>query len=463
MPRALLVDDEASSLSALAELIEHENFAATTATTLEQARARLEESPPAVVLTDLMLPDGSGLELVEAAAGVGAQVVLITGHASVETAVDALRRGVTDYLTKPVDLARLKTILANVARTRELQQEIGSLRGELRKLGRFGPLVGASGAMGAVYDLIARVAPTDATVCIVGESGTGKEVVAQAVHELSRRRKEPFVPVNCGAVSPNLIESTLFGHERGSFTGAERMHRGVFEQATGGTLFLDEVSEMPAELQVKLLRVLETGTVMRIGGEKAIAVDVRVIAATNRVPEQAVQEGRLREDLWYRLNVFPITLPPLRERVGDIDVLAEHFLADLNAAGQTHKRWSVAARAAMQRYPWPGNVRELKNLLHRAYILAEEEIGVECLPPEVVGGGSTAAAVDLPHPGNGTRELGTTLEVQVGSSVADVEQRLILATLEACGGNKQKAADVLGVSLKTIYNRLNAYRESHAA
>ena len=362
-----------------------------------QARERLEEAPPAVVLTDLMLPDGSGLELVEAAAGVGAQVVLITGHASVETAVEALRRGATDYLTKPVDLARLKAILANVARTRELQAEIGSLRGELRKLGRFGPLVGASAAMGAVYDLIARVAPTDATVCIVGESGTGKEVVAQAVHELSRRRKEAFVPVNCGAVSPNLIESTLFGHEKGSFTGAERMHRGVFEQATGGTLFLDEVSEMPAELQVKLLRVLETGTVMRIGGEKAIGVDVRVIAATNRVPEQAVQEGRLREDLWYRLNVFPIGLPPLRERAGDIEVLAEHFLGELNAAGQTRKRWSAGARAALQRYGWPGNVRELKNLVHRAYILAEEEIGVECLPAEVVGGGSSAVVAELPR------------------------------------------------------------------
>jgi DNA-binding NtrC family response regulator len=461
MPRALLVDDEPGSLSALAELIEHEGFDVTTATTLGQARESLDTITPAVLLTDLMLPDGSGLDLVEAAAAVGAQVVLITGHASVETAVDALRRGATDYLTKPVDLARLKTILANVGRTRELQAEIGSLRGELRKLGRFGPLVGASGAMGAVYDLIARVAPTDATVCIVGESGTGKEVVAQAVHELSRRRKEPFVPVNCGAVSPNLIESTLFGHEKGSFTGAERMHRGVFEQATGGTLFLDEVSEMPAELQVKLLRVLETSTVMRIGGEKAIGVDVRVIAATNRVPEHAVQEGKLREDLWYRLNVFPVTLPPLRERVGDIDVLAEHFLAELNAASQTHKRWSSSARAALQRYPWPGNVRELKNLVHRAYILAEEEIGVECFPAEVVGGGTTAA-VDIPR-AQGTPELGTTLAVQVGSSVADVEQRLILATLEACGGNKQKAAEVLGVSLKTIYNRLNAYRENRAA
>jgi DNA-binding NtrC family response regulator len=461
MRRALLVDDEASSLAALAELIDREGFRTSTATTLAEARERFVDAAPAVVLIDLMLPDGSGMELVELAAGVGAQVVLITGHASVETAVDALRRGATDYLTKPVDLARLKTILANVARTGELKAEIGSLRGELRKLGRFGPLVGASAAMGAVYDLIARVAPTDATVCVVGESGTGKEVVAQAVHELSRRRKEPFVPVNCGAVSPNLIESTLFGHEKGSFTGAERMHRGVFEQASGGTLFLDEVSEMPPELQVKLLRVLETGTVMRIGGEKAIAVDVRVIAATNRVPEQAVQEGRLREDLWYRLNVFPIGLPPLRERAGDIEVLAEHFLGELNAAGQTHKRWSAAARAALHRYGWPGNVRELKNLLHRAYILAEEEIGAECLPPEVVGGGP-AAVTELPRRG-GPPELGTVITVRVGSRAMEVEQQLIVATLEACGGNKQKAAEILGVSLKTLYNRLAAYREVEKA
>jgi DNA-binding NtrC family response regulator len=461
MPRALLVDDEASSLGALAELIEREGFTTATATALGEARDRIDEATPDVVLTDLVLPDGSGLELVEVAAGVGAQVVLITGHASVETAVEALRRGATDYLTKPVDLARLKTILANVTRTRELQSEIGSLRGELRKLGRFGPLVGASAAMGSVYDMIARVAPTDATVCIVGESGTGKEVVAQAVHELSRRRKEPFVPVNCGAVSPNLIESTLFGHEKGSFTGAERMHRGVFEQASGGTLFLDEVSEMPLELQVKLLRVLETGTVTRIGGEKAIGVDVRVIAATNRVPEQAVQEGKLREDLWYRLNVFPVGLPPLRERAGDIEVLAEHFLAELNASGQTHKRWSAAARLALQRYGWPGNVRELKNLVHRAYILAEEEIGAQHLPAEVVGGGP-ATVSELPRGGD-MPSLGATLAVQVGSSVAEVEQRLILATLDACSGNKQKAAEVLGVSLKTIYNRLNAYRENRAA
>jgi len=455
MPLALVVEDDRSSLAALTELVEREGFSTRGVASLRAARAALETGVPDVVLTDLLLPDGNGLELVDAAASQGAQVVLITAHASVETAVQALRRGATDYLTKPVDLARLKAILTNVARTCELHAEIGALRGELRKFGRFGPLVGASAAMGAVYDLIARVAPTDATVYISGESGTGKEVVAQAVHELSRRRKHPFVPVNCGAVSPNLIESTLFGHEKGSFTGAERLHRGVFEQASQGTLLLDEVTEMPLELQVKLLRVLETGAVMRVGGEKAVAVDVRVLAATNRVPEQAVQDGRLREDLWYRLNVFPIALPPLRERGEDVVLLAEHFLAQLNAGQGTHKQWSGAARAALMRYGWPGNVRELKNLVHRAHILAEDEIGPACLPAEVTAG----AASRGPAPAHGPAALGTTLTVQVGSSVAEVEQRLILATLDACDGNKQKTAEVLGVSLKTLYNRLAVYKE----
>ena len=454
MPHALVVDDDASSLAAMAELIAHEGFTTATATTLADARTCFSIGHLDVLLLDLVLPDGSGLELLQEVAGTGVPVVLITGHASVDTAVEALRLGATDYLTKPVDFGRLKTILHNVARTRELQEEIRELRGELRKLGRFGPLVGTSPAMSIVYDLVARVAPTEATICIVGESGTGKELVAQAVHGLSRRRKDPFIPVNCGAVSPTLIESALFGHEKGSFTGAERLHRGVFEQATDGTLFLDEVTEMPIELQVKLLRVLETGTVVRIGGEKPAEVDVRVVAATNRVPEQAVQDRRLREDLWYRLNVFPIALPPLRERAGDINLLSEHFLSELNATDGTTKRWSTPALKTLEQYWWPGNVRELKNLVHRAYIMAEDEIAVTDLPVEVgaggVGGGR--AGIGL------ARNARETLQVRVGSSVAEVEQQLIVATLEQCDGNKQKAANMLGVSLKTLYNRLNAYR-----
>jgi DNA-binding NtrC family response regulator len=333
-------------------------------------------------------------------------------------------------------------VLANVSRTRELKEEIGSLRGELRELGRFGPLIGSSPAMQKVYDLIARVAKTEATILVTGETGTGKELVAQTVHEQSRRHREAFLPVNCGAVSPTLIESELFGHERGSFTGADRVHRGYFERANRGTLFLDEITEMPIELQVKLLRVLESGALNRIGGNEPIKVDVRVVAATNRDAEAAVAKGKLREDLLYRLNVFPIGLPPLRERAEDIELLAEHFLALLNRQEGRQKKFTPAARQRLQEHRWPGNVRELKNLVQRAYILAEDEIGPSALPLPV--GGSTRRAGPL--------------SIDVGMAVAEAQRRLIMATLEGYGGDKKKAADVLGISLKTLYNRLTEYR-----
>jgi DNA-binding NtrC family response regulator len=346
-----------------------------------------------------------------------------------------------------VDFGRVKAVLANVARTRELRQEIGSLRSELRRLGRFGPLIGASPAIQAVYDLIARVARTDATILITGETGTGKELVAQAVHEQGRRQRGPFLPVNCGAVAPSLIESELFGHEKGSFTGAERPHRGYFERATDGTLFLDEVTEMSADLQVKLLRVLETGSVTRVGGADAVKVDVRVIAASNRRPEEAVAAGKLREDLVYRLNVFPIELPPLRDRAGDVELLARHFLDQLNRHEGTGKRFTASCLERLARHRWPGNVRELRNAVQRAFILAEEEIGPECLPVGPPAREATSGS----------------LTVEVGSSVAEVERRLILATLESCGGDKRRAAGVLQISLKTLYNRLSAYRGRDAA
>src|SRR5213593_3088108 len=327
MADALLVDDDVSFQAALAELVRAEGFSVETAASLGEARAFLGEHTPDLALVDLKLPDGSGLELLrEIDSSVATEIVLITGHATVDSAVEALRRGASDYLTKPVDIPRLKSVLANVVRRRELREEIESLRGTLRSLGHFGPLIGASPAMQAVYDMVARVAPTDATVLVQGESGTGKELVAQTLHQLSRRRKEPFVALNCAAVSPQLIESELFGHERGSFTGAARTHKGYFERAEGGTLFLDEISEMPIELQVKLLRVLETGTVARIGGDQSVEVDVRVLAATNRDPHKAVHDGKLREDLLYRLSVFPIHMPPLRERGEDIELLASYFL-----------------------------------------------------------------------------------------------------------------------------------------
>ena len=457
MPHALIIEDDVNSLNALAELVRGEGFTTGTAKSLAAARGHMEENAPDVLLVDLMLPDGSGIDLLKETAGTGPQVVLITGHASVDTAIEALRMGASDYLTKPLDMARLKTVLANVARTKELREEITTLRTELRKLGRFGPMLGASATMERVYDLIGKVSVTNATVLVTGESGTGKELVAQTVHELSRRRKQSFLPLNCGAVTPNLIESELFGHERGSFTGADRAHRGVFERASGGTLFLDEITEMPQELQVKLLRVLETGTITRLGGEKPLEVDVRVVAATNRIPDEAVREGKLREDLLYRLQVFPVHLPPLRDRGDDVIVLATHFLEELNRLDSASKHFSQAAMAAIRTNSWPGNVRELKNAVHRGFILAENEIGPDTFRS---GAGNNAsgspATVELSSGGAGGNDQ--RLEVRVGTSVAEAERRLILATLEQCDGDKKRAAEILQISLKTLYNRLNEYK-----
>ncbi len=448
MLHALVVDDEPISLRFLSRLVEAEKFRVSTAKSLLEARAQIRGSMPDVVLLDLMLPDGSGLDLLkEMEPASGTQVVLVTGHASVDTAVEALRLGASDYLTKPVDIPRLKTILANVQRTRELKEEIVALRDKLRKLGHFGPLLGSSSAMQKVYEQIQRVAPTDATVLATGESGTGKELVAQALHQFSKRRKEVFLPMNCSAMSPNLIESELFGHEEGSFTGASRTHRGFFERANGGTLFLDEITEMPIELQVKLLRVLETGRILRIGGDREMRIDVRLIAATNRHPEDAVAEGKLREDLLYRLNVFRIDLPPLRERGDDVELLAEHFLAQFNRAESMSKRFTPAALERLRSQNWAGNVRELKNVVHRAFILADNEISPECLSGEAT------------TPGNLARPQ---LFFKIGVSMADVQKRLILSTLEYTGGDKKKTSEVLGISLRTLYNRLEAYKQDHA-
>jgi two-component system, NtrC family, response regulator HydG len=444
MPHALVVDDDANFLMPLAELVEREGFTTTVAGSLKEARTLLRSRPPDLVLIDLFLPDGKGTDLLpEIDSGHSTEVVLVTAHASVDTAVEALRKGASDYLTKPLDVARLKTVLGGVLRARALQEEVGSLRSELRKLGRFGSLVGAAPAMQKVYDLITRVAPTDATVLVTGESGTGKELVAETVHALSRRRQGPFLPINCGAISPTLIESELFGHERGSFTGAERMHRGHFERATAGTVFLDEITEMPIELQVKLLRVLETGSLTRIGGERAIPVDARVIAATNRNPQEAVAKGKLREDLLYRLKVFPLQLPPLRERGNDVELLADYFLGLLNQAEGTSKKLTREALERLGGHSWPGNVRELKNLIHHTFILADDEIGVECLPSDL-GAASTSSPAHL--------------HVKVGISLAEAERRLILATLHECNGDKKRAAAILRVSLKTLYNRLKLYQ-----
>jgi DNA-binding NtrC family response regulator len=445
MPQALVVEDDPGHRGALKELIETEGFAVAAVGSLGDARAALARRNFDLLFVDLRLPDGSALELLpEIERSPAMQAVLVTGHATVDSAVEAFRRGAFDYLTKPVDLPRLREILAHARRAARLRDEVGALRRELRELGRFGKLVGSSPAMQKVYDQIQKVAPTEATVLITGETGTGKEIVAETLHALSRRSAGPFLPLNCGAVSATLIESELFGHERGSFTGATARREGYFERADGGTLFLDEISEMPIELQVKLLRAIETQDIQRVGADQSRRVDVRLVAATNRDPELAVSEGRLREDLLYRLNVFPIQVPPLRERGDDVDLLATHFLALVNQRAGTRKELTRTARERLRTHAWPGNVRELKHVIERASIQAGDEIG-----PEWLGLGGSSG------PSGGGDNGG--LRIHVGMSEAEAERLLTLATLDRYG-EKRKAAEVLGISLKTLYNRLKAYQ-----
>jgi len=455
MPHVLIVDDDANTREALAALAEQEGFTTAVAGSVAEARIQLVRQRPDVVMMDLRLPDGSGIDLfadLEDRSSI--ETILITGHASVESAVEALRLGASDYLTKPVNYQRLKAVLSRVPKSGELRAEIGALRDELRRLGRFGRLVGRSPAMQDVYDKIARVAPTEATVFLMGESGTGKEIVARTIHELSRRRKHPFLAINCGAISPNLIENEMFGHERGSYTGADRQHKGYFEQTDGGTLFLDEITEMPLELQSRLLRVLETGTLMRIGTSRTVETDVRIIAATNRDPREAVRAGKLREDLYHRLNVFPLEMAPLRERGEDIELIANYFLEEMNQACGTRKKFAPGAIARMKQHPWQGNVRELKNYIHRIFIMAGDE-GLE--GPLTDSEHTTMRNNMSPSLSSVPPSSGPVITVPLGTPLSVAARELILSTLEHCGGERKRTAEMLGICTKTLYNRLREY------
>ncbi len=445
MPHALVVDDEKDSAEMMAALIAAEGFSVATAGSLRDARRRIAMQRPDIVLLDLVLSDGSGIELVDEIKALPAsEVVLITGHASVETSVQALRMGAADYLTKPLSLQQLRSVLARARKPSTLRADAAGLFEALECNGHFGLLWGRSAPMRRVYEQIVRVAGTAVTVFATGESGTGKELVARTVHDLSRRRAKPFLAVNCGAISPNLIESEIFGHEKGSFTGAERQHLGFFERADGGTLFLDEITEMPPDLQVKLLRVLESGTFLRVGSMQVRDADVRIVAASNRDPMEAVSTGRLREDLLYRLNVFPIHLPPLRERPDDIAAIATHFLDDIGRREGAAKRFTRSALDRLGAYRWPGNVRELRNIVQRAYVMAHEEmIDDPCLP------GRPPTSVPL--------DGAPMIRVEIGTSLAEIERVVTLATLEHYGRHKERTATALGVSLKTLYNRLREY------
>jgi len=443
MAHVLIVDDDADAAEMLARLIADAGNTVATVGTLRDARRQLSLKEPDLVLLDLVLPDGSGIELFDGGLASNSEVVLITGHATLETSIQALRLGAADYLQKPINFAHLQGILSRVMRPATLKAEIEELNTEVDESGKFGLMWGRSATMRRVYEQISRVAGTAVTVLITGESGTGKEVAAQTIHELSRRRKHPFLAVNCGAISPHLIESEIFGHEKGSFTGAVRQHEGFFERAHGGTLFLDEITEMPLDLQVKLLRVLETGLFMRVGSTVAQETDVRVIAATNRDPDKAVAAGKLREDLLYRLNVFPIELPPLRQRMEDVPLLAQHFLAEICAAEGEKKTFSNAAMTRLQAHRWPGNVRELRNAVHRAYVMASTSV-------------ITDEWLSFDKPSN-VEANGPAINIRIGTALADVERTLILATLKHFDNHRERTAAALGVSLKTLYNRLKEY------
>ncbi|OSZ76139.1 sigma-54 dependent transcriptional regulator [Hydrogenophaga sp. IBVHS1] len=470
MTHALIVDDDVDSAAMLSELIALQGLTVATANSLRDARKQLALQTPDLVLLDLRLPDGSGMDLfADPELLADSEVVLMTGHASLETSILALRLGAVDYLVKPVTLKHLQGLLSRVTKPALLKAEVAGLTANLASTGNFGQLWGRSPCMLRVYEQISRVAGSGVTVFITGESGTGKEVVAQTIHELSRRRKMPFLGVNCGAISPNLIESEIFGHEKGSFTGADRQHQGFFERAAGGTLFLDEITEMPMDLQVKLLRVLETGRFMRVGATQSQETDVRIIAATNRSPMQAVAEGHLRVDLMYRLNVFPIEVPPLRERLSDVPLLAGRFLRLIGEQEGKEKNFSPEALAQLSAYHWPGNVRELRNAVQRAYVMAPGgTIDTQWLPhpsgwPQaqpVVSTETAAPVLRSPEPASAATvpdALGDAVVLPVGISLADAEQKLILATLEHYGRQKERTAAALGISLKTLYNRLKQY------
>jgi DNA-binding NtrC family response regulator len=435
MPHLLILDDDDLIRDTLSEVARDSGFSVGEAASVSEALEQLSLRPPQLLLADIRVKGGDGLEVCRNASALGSEVVVMTGYSSVDYAVEAMRLGVRDFLRKPICMERLQSILDRIASSAE-DMPVQSFRGRM---------VGESEGMHNVYRSIARVGPTHTTVMLIGESGTGKELAAEAIHKASKRANKPYIAVNCGAISPNLMESELFGHEKGSFTGADRQHKGYFEQADGGTLFLDEITEMPLELQVKLLRVLESHEFMRVGSHKLQKCDVRVVAATNRDPQQAVRDGRLREDLYYRLAVFPLELPPLRARESDAQLVADRFLADLNEMHGTNRVFSPEVYAQLTTHNWPGNVRELRNYVQRAYVMADNDTLTTPVKRRMQIG-------KKPAQGDGD-----CIDVPVDSTLADAERKLILATLERCAGVKKLAATQLGVSPKTLYNRLMAY------
>ncbi|MBM3977409.1 MAG: sigma-54-dependent Fis family transcriptional regulator [Planctomycetes bacterium] len=454
--RVLVIDDDAAHASALAEGLEVEGYVVQLANSGGDGLERMSEASYDAVLCDLVMHDVSGLEVLRRAQSLQPQaaLLLITGHGSIETAVEAMRNGATDYLTKPVRLPELRTRLARLIDAQLLAREHAELRAQLDKRYGFEGIIGESPLMQRVFDVLRQVSPTNATVLILGESGTGKELVARAVHENSPRKHEHFVAVNCAALSEGLIESELFGHVKGAFTGAVAAKEGRIVYADRGTLFLDEVGDMPLETQAKLLRVLEMREVVAVGGNASRKVDVRLVAATNRDLRAMVKEGRFREDLLFRLQVVTITLPPLRERPLDIPLLIDHFLREFaRSHGRSVRGITPEARTLLVRASWPGNVRELRNAVESMVLLARSDVlDVKDVPETVLdrNGGQRAGTSALPSEQGGGYDLR-------GKSAADVERELIRANLVLVGGNRQKAAKILQIGERTLYRKIKEY------
>lgn len=448
--RVLIVEDEENERTGLAELISAWGYRTDTAQDGLEGLEKVIAWSPGIVITDLKMPRMTGMELLERV-GEQVPVVVFTGQGNVDEAVSAMKLHAYDFIEKPLNpsrIARLRNVLQKASQSQSDRIEKEVYRRTLRDKGVLGCLIGASRKMQEIFRLIEQVAPSTASVLITGESGTGKELVARTIHELSSRKSKPFVAINCAAIPETLIESEIFGHEKGAFTGALERRTGCFELAEGGTLLLDEIGEMPVPTQAKLLRVLEDRKLRRLGSKVETPVDVRVLAATNKVPEEAVAKGELRNDLYYRLNVFNIHMPPLREHKEDIPDLVQGLLSDMNEKhGRNIGMVSEAVLQAFQNYSWPGNVRELRNMLERAVIVCEGSI-VE--PSHLPPGFGQSAARPAVQEANAVR-LG------VGTTVEEAERLLILKTLEATNNNKTRAAEILGISLKTLHNKLKEY------
>jgi DNA-binding NtrC family response regulator len=442
--KILVVDDEAAARTALAELLRSEGYAIETAGDGFKALGRLEEFEADLVLTDLNMPGIDGVELLRKLKELRPElpVVLMTAFGGVETAVSAMREGAADYLTKPLNTDELLIVLARTIETAKLRQEANELREQIKDRYSFDNIVGSSPEMQRVFKTVAQIAPSRATVLVTGESGTGKELVAAAIHHHSPRSAGPFVKLHCAALAESLLESELFGHERGAYTGADRKREGRFEQANGGTLFLDEIGEISPGTQVKLLRVLQEREFERVGGSQTLHVDVRVVAATNRDLKEMVAAGKFREDLYYRLNVINLTLPSLRQRPSDVPALAMHFLRRFAAEnGKSTKTISDQALSQIASYSWPGNVRELENVMERAVVLADGEvIELSHLPPELGAVTRRNSAPAIP-----------------GATMDEIERYAILKTMEAAGGSTGRAAETLGISVRKIQYKLQEY------